>query len=63
MILSFAHTGAFGQVYLCKDVRNGHDVAVKVIERGEHMLLKYIKFEVTNHINLRHPNVIDFKVQ
>ena len=55
--------GAFGQVYLCKDLRTGGDVAVKTILRGEHMMLKYIRFEVMNHINLRHPNVVDFNVR
>jgi serine/threonine protein kinase len=55
--------GAFGQVYLCKDVRTGGDIAVKTIQRGEQLLLKYVRFEVINHINLRHPNVVDFKVR
>ena len=55
-------TGAFGQVYLCRDLRTGGDVAVKTIERGEQMLIKYIKLEVTNHINLGHPNVVGFIV-
>ena len=55
--------GAFGQVYHCRDLQTGGDVAVKTILRGEQMLIKYICFEVQNHIILRHPNVVDFKVQ
>ena len=55
--------GAFGQVYHCRDLRTGADVAVKLILRGEQMLIKYVRFEVQNHIILRHPNVVDFKVR
>ena len=63
-IASFhACAGAFGQVYHCRDLRTGADVAVKLILRGEQMLIKYVRFEVQNHIVLRHPNVVDFKVR
>ena len=58
-----ACAGAFGQVYHCRDRRTGADVAVKTILRGEQMLIKYVRFEVQNHIILRHPNVVDFKVR
>lgn len=57
------HAGAFGQVYHCRDLRTGGDVAIKTILRGEQMLMKYVRFEVQNHIILRHPNVVDFKVR
>ena len=63
VICGLSLAGAFGQVYHCLDLRTGGDVAVKTILRGEHMLLKYVRSEVQNHILLRHPNVVDFKVQ
>lgn len=51
--------GSFGYVVLARDNTTGEAVAVKVIRRGE--VNKYVEGEITNHGQLRHPHVIQFR--
>ncbi|GBF97986.1 sulfur stress regulator [Raphidocelis subcapitata] len=51
--------GSFGYVVLARDNTTGEAVAVKVIRRGD--VTKYVEGEITNHSQLRHPHVIQFR--
>lgn len=47
--------GAFGKVYKAKDTKDNKPVAIKVIARGEENITEYVRREIINHSQLRHP--------
>lgn len=51
--------GAFGCVFLAKDVETGQLVAIKEMERD--FVSKYAESEIINHSMLRHPHVVCFR--
>ena len=54
--------GTFGMVLLAQNTGTGEQVALKLIERGPQLAsVKYVEREVTNHMKLRHPHVIDLR--
>lgn len=54
------NSGTFGFVQLCRDKTDGHECAIKFIERGD-KITKYVEREIVNHRTLIHPHIVQFK--